>query len=283
MSLYWNYTAKNNVRSELYAPISSLATIVQLVSWQGERRGNNFPMLATLENLDSDGKVLKREIVKITEREGDTLTIERKAFPCLPSDDANTQGSVSFSFDIWDTISNYIAKEYIDVINNAINDIYDNGDERIKAIPTGWLWIEITDWNVRVGSEEFYFEGGTATLNDNTTNYVMLNGAGTIVIDTEGRNQNYVKVATIITGNGAITSIKQRKMDAVGWMLWGGGGFKIISNCKYNSEWLLKYFLADWEEFYLYYRNRKLVRITSWEKTYTITYNNGRLDFTQEN
>lgn len=281
MSLYWNYTAKNNVRSELYAPISSLATIVQLVSWQGERRGNNFPMLATLENLDSDGKVLKREIVKITEREGDTLTIERKAFPCLPSDDANTQGSVSFSFDIWDTISNYIAKEYIDVINNAINDIYDNGDERIKAIPTGWLWIEITDWNVRVGSEEFYFEGGTATLTDNATNYVMLNGAGTIVIDTEGRNQNYVKVATVITEDGGIVSIKQRKMDALGGLLGGSWGYKNISNCIYD-KWNLVYFLADGEEFILEYEKGLLHKITSWQKTYTINYKNGRLYNTVE-
>ena len=282
MSLYWNYTAKNNVRSELYAPISSLATIVQLVSWQGERRGNNFPMLATLENLDSDGKVLKREIVKITERNGDTLTIERKAFPCLPSDEANTQGSVSFSFDIWDTISNYIAKEYIDVINNAINDIYDNGDERIKAIPTGWLWIEITDGNVRVGSEEFYFEGGTATLTDNATNYVMLNGAGNIIVATDGRNQNYVKVATVITEDGAITSIKQWKMDALGGLLGGSGGYKNISDCVYDMHWQLVYFLADWEEFYINYSHGKITSIVSWLKTYTISYHGWKIAWSVE-
>lgn len=282
MSLYWNYTAKNNVRSELYAPISSLATIVQLVSWQGERRGNNFPMLATLENLDSDGKVLKREIVKITEREGDTLTIERKAFPCLPSDDANTQGSVSFSFDIWDTISNYIAKEYIDVINNAINDIYDNGDERIKAIPTGWLWIEITDGNVRVGSEEFYFVWWTTNLVDNATNYVMLNGAGNIIVATDGRNQNYVKVATVITEDGGITSIKQRKMDAVWGVLWGGSWFKNISNCEYN-KWKLVYFIADGEEFVLSYSKTWLLsKVVSGEKTYIIKYDKNKFVWSEE-
>lgn len=276
MSIYSNYEARNNVKSELYAPISSLATTVQVVSGEGERRGNVFPMIATLENVDGDGKVLKREIVVITGRDGDTLTITRKAFPCLPSDDSNVQGAVSFSFNIWDTISNYIAKEYLDVINKAINDLYDNGDERVKAIPTGGLGIEVTDWNVRVGSEEFYFEWGTATLNNNATNYVMLDGAGQIIIDTSGWNQQYLKVATIITSGGAITNIQQWKMDAVGGQLGWGGWFKNISNCIYKRG-LLVYFIADGEEYNLTYERGRVKTITSGEKTYTITYSRWRL------
>lgn len=281
MSIYSNYEARNNVKSELYAPISSLATTVQVASGEGERWGNIFPMLATLENVDGDGVVQKREIVKITARTGDVLTIVRKAFPCLPSDSANSQGSVSFSFNIWDTISNYIAKEYLDVINEAINDLYDNGDERIKAIPTGGLGIEVTDWNVRVGSEEFYFEWGTATLNNNATNYVMLDGAWQIIIDTSGWNQQYLKVATIITSGGNITSIQQWKIDAVGGQLGWSGGFRNISNCVYKRG-LLVYFIADWEEFNLTYEKGRVKTITSGEKTYTMTYASGKLVWSVE-
>lgn len=281
MSIYSNYEARNNVKSELYAPISSLATSIQVASWQWERRWNTFPMLATLENVDNNGIVQKREIVEITARSGDILTVVRKFAPCLASDNSNTQWLTSFSFDVGDTISNYIAKEYLDKINEAINDIYDNGDERIKAIPTWWLNIEITDWNVRVGSEEFYFPWRTATLNNNATNYVMLDGAWQIIIDTVWRNQQYLKVATIITSGGNITSIQQWKMDAVGGQLGGGGWFKNISNTFY-SWWFLKSFIADWEFYQLEYKKWTLSKIISWEKTYDIIYEKGRLSWTIE-
>lgn len=271
MSIYSNYEARNNVKSELYAPISSLATSIQVASWQWERRWNTFPMLATLENIDSNGVVQKREIVEITARSGDILTVVRKIAPCLASDTANTQWATSFSFNAGDMISNYIAKEYLDKINEAIDDLYDNWDERVKAIPTWWLNIEITDWNVRVWSEEFYFAWWTATLNNNATNYVMLDWAWQIFVDTEWRNQKYVKIATIITSWWAITNIKQWKIDAIWWEIGWWWWFKNISNCVYK-QWLLVYFIADGEEFNLTYERWRLKTIVSWEKTYTMTY-----------
>lgn len=271
MSLYANYNMRNNLSSELYAPISSSATTVQVKSWQWQRRWTDFPIIATLEKTNSEWKVLQREIVLITARTWDVLTISRKAFDCFPTDDDDVMMKKSRSFDEWDVLSNYVATEYIKKINDAIDDIYDNWDERIKAIPTWWLNIEITDWNVRVWSEEYYFAWWTATLNDNATNYVMLDWAWTIHIDTTWRNQQYVKVATIITSWWAITSIQQRKMDAIWWVLWWSAWFKNISNCQY-SWWLLIYFVADWEEFYLTYQAWRLKTITSWEKTYTMTY-----------
>lgn len=281
MSIYRNYEARNNVKSELYAPISSLATTVQVASWQWERWWNTFPMLATLENIDTSWVVQKREIVLITARSWDILTIIRKYAPCLPSDNDNTQWATSFSFDIWDSISNYIAKEYLDKINEAINDLYDNWDERIKAIPTWWLNIKITDWNVRVWSEEFYFAWWTATLNDNATNYVMLDWAWQIFIDTTWRNQQYLKVATIITSWWAITSIQQRKIDAIWWELWWWWWFKNISNTIYKG-WLLTYFIADWEEYNLTYKNWRLLTIQTWQKTYTMTYKGWKLVWSVE-
>ena len=281
MSLYRNYEARNNVKSELYAPISSLATTVQVATWQWDRWWNTFPMLATLENVDTNGVVQKREIVEITARSWDTLTIVRKFAPCLASDTANTQWATSFSFDAGDTISNYIAKEYLDKINQAIDDLYDNWDERIKAIPTWWLWIQVTDWNVRVWNEEFHYNWWTTTLTDNATNYVMLDWAWVIHIDTAGRNQKYTKVAKITTSWLAITNIEQWKIDAVGWEIWWQAWFKNVSNCVYEN-WFLVYFIADWEEFNLFYNKWNLYKIVSWEKTYIIDYQNWKLISTQE-
>lgn len=281
MSLYSNYTAINNLTSELYAPISSTATSLQVNSWEWERWWSTFPIIATLEKYDSSNKVSQREIVIITARSWDVLTITRKAFACFPTDDDTVLSLKARSFDAWDTISNYIAKEYLDVINEAIDDLYDNWNERIKAIATWWLWIEVTDWNVRVWSEEYYFEWWTATLTDDSTNYVMLDWAWNIIIDTTWRNQQYVKVATIITEDWAITWITQWKMDAVGGQLWWSWWFKNISDCVYK-RWLLVYFIADWEEYNLTYERGRLKTVTSGEKTYTMTYEWGKLVWSVE-
>lgn len=262
---------ENNVSSELNVPLWVLSTSVQVKQGQGQRRGTKFPILATLESFDTEGKCIKREWVKITAINGDVFTIQRKFFSCLANDEANVQGRLSFDFVIWDKISLYIPKEIIERLNNAIDDLYDNGNERIKALPTGWLGIEVTDGNVRVWAQEFYYEGGTATLNDNATNYVMLNGASQIVIDTAGWNQKFVKIATIKTQNGAITDIKQWKMDAIGGEIGGWGGFKNVSQCKYRG-WNLVQFLADGERYNLTYQSGKLKTVKTGEKTYTITY-----------
>lgn len=271
MSRYSQYTAINNLSSEIYAPISSTATSLQLKDWEWERRWTIFPIVATIESFDNNWNVLKREIVIITARSGDVLTITRKAFECFPTDDDNSLSFKSRSFDAGDKISNYIAKEYIDRISIAIVDLYNNWNDRIFCKDEWWLDISITAWNVRVWSEEFAFAWWTTTLTDDATNYVMLDWTWTIHISTSWRNQQYVKVATIITSWWAITSIQQWKMDAIWWVLWWSSWFKNISNCVYKW-WLLVSFVADWEAFTLTYQSWRLKTIVSWEKTYTMTY-----------
>ena len=268
---YDQFILKNNVFAELYAPISSLATTIQVKSWQGARFWNAFPQLLTLENFDQNWKVLKREIVKLTGVTWDYLTIERGAYPCPPSDDANGQGQATFSFDADDKISLYIPKEIFDRIADAIIDLYDNWNDRVFITWTGGLWIQITAWNVRVWNEEFEYSWWTATLVNNATNYVMLDWAWTIVIDTAWRDQKKVKVATIITSGGQIQSMKRRKIDAIGGELGGGGWFKNISNCVYKRG-LLVQFIADWQEWNLTYEKWRIKTATTGEKTYTMTY-----------
>lgn len=278
---YDQYILKNNVFAEIYAPISSLATTIQVKSWQGARFWNAFPQLLTLENFDDTWKVLKREIVKLTGVSGDYLTVVRGFAPCPPSDDANGQWQSTFSFNADDKISLYIPKEIFDRIADAIVDLYDNGNDRVFITWTGWLWIQITAWNVRVGSEEFEYNGWTATLNDNATNYVMLDGAWTIVIDTTWRDQQKAKIATIITSGGEITSLKRWKMDIIGGVLWWSSWFKNISSCVYKN-WLLVSFIADGEAFTLTYQSWRLKTIVSGEKTYTMTYKGWKLIWSVE-
>lgn len=273
---YDQYILKNNVFAEIYAPISSLATTIQVKSWQGARFWNSFPQLLTLENFDDNWKVLKREIVKLTGVAGDVLTVVRGFAPCPPSDDANGQSQSTFSFNADDKISLYIPKEIFDRIADAIVDLYDNGNDRVFVSWTGGLWIQITAWNVRVWNQEFEFAWWTATLTDNATNYVMLDWSWTIAIDTTWRDQKKVKVATIITSGGEIQSMKRRKIDAIGGELGGGGWFKNISNCVYKN-WLLVQFIADWQQRDLTYQKWRVKTATTGEKTYTMTYSKWKL------
>lgn len=273
MSRYQQYEIKNNIFWTLAVWISSLSTSIQLTTGQWARFSAN--MLATLEHTENN-KITKREIVLITAVNWDVLTVTRKYEACPPDDDSNTSGKTSFSFDWDDTISAYITKWHFDNISRSINDLYDNWNDRLVAMPTWWLWIQITAWNVRVWNQEFSYNWWTATLTDNATNYIMLDWAWTIIIDTSWRNQQYNKIATAITSWWAITSLYQWKIDSIGWQIGWDAWFKNITSTTY-TKWYLTQFIADWQEYNLTYELWRVKTIQSWEKTYTMTYYNGRL------
>lgn len=70
--------------------------------------------------------VLKREIVRVTGRTGDTLTIVRSAGTCLPDDTSNTPGTTAFSFSTGDIVTLTVTAE-------TIKDIQ---DELMTKLPT---------------------------------------------------------------------------------------------------------------------------------------------------
>lgn len=178
---YTNYAMKNNVFGTLSAPISSLATTIQLNTGQGQRF--TADMLATLESMEGN-KVIKREMVLITNVAGDTLTVVRKYAPCPSSDDANTQGQVSYSFSADDTISVYISKEHFDKLYGSINDLYDNGTNKLRTEVVSGLQIKVNPGSVLVGSAYYDFAGDTITLTNNATNYVEIDEDGLLVSNT---------------------------------------------------------------------------------------------------
>lgn len=274
MSRYTNFDMANNVFGTLSTPISSLATTIQVSTGQGARFAVN--MLATLEHMEGN-KVTKREIVLITNISGDSLTVVRKYAQCPSNDDANTQSQVSYSFDPDDSLNAYIAKEHFTQISQSINDLMDNGNDRLWVKPNGGLSIIVTAGNARVGTSEIYYAGGTATLTDNATNYVELTGAGTINVSTIGWDTKFDKLAKITTSGGAITNIEHWKMDTVWGVMSASAGFKNVSNCVYNNKWELVQFTADSVQYNLTYERGALKTISFGEALYTMTYSNGRL------
>lgn len=216
---YSNFIMKNNVHATLSTAISSVATTIQLTAWQWSRFWTTFPQIATIESFDENWKVMKREIVKITARNGDNLTVVRAFAPCPENDDANSQSQSAISFNPDDQISLYIPKEIFDKISQSMNDIYDNGTNNMRTDVVSWLQVEVNPWSVLVWSAYYDFAGWTITLTDNATNYLEVDEDGKLANNTTGRNEQNAKLAIIMTANGSVTKIKDRRLWTVWWKI----------------------------------------------------------------
>lgn len=218
---YSNFIMKNNVHATLSTALSSIATTIQLTTGQWARFWTEFPQIATLESFDWDWKVVKREIVQITARNDDDLTVVRAFAPCPANDDANSQSQSSVSFSADDQISLYIPKEIFDKIAKSLNDIYDNWTNKLRTELVSWLQVEVNPWSVLVWSAYYDFAGWTITLTDNATNYLEIDEDWNIANNTSGRNDENAKLAIITTAGGSVTNIQDWRLWTVGWKIGG--------------------------------------------------------------
>lgn len=218
---YSNFIMKNNVHATLSTALSSVATTIQLTTGQWARFWTEFPQIATLESFDDTWKVVKREIVQITARNDDDLTVVRAFAPCPANDDANSQSQSSVSFSADDQISLYIPKEIFDKILQSMNDIYDNGTNNMRTDIVSWLQVEVNPWSVLVWSAYYDFAGWTITLTDNATNYLEIDEDWNLANNTTGRNDENTKLAIITTASGSVTKIQDWRLWTVGWKIGG--------------------------------------------------------------
>lgn len=109
------YTPQNNAQGQLLAGISAGAGTLILQSGQGGRFPSVYPYLLEIKQLDTVAPyaVVKREIVRVTNRVGDTLTIVRSAGTCLPDDSSNTPGTTAFAFSASDIVTLTVTAETI--------------------------------------------------------------------------------------------------------------------------------------------------------------------------
>lgn len=123
-----NFVPSNNAQGQLIAGISAWAGTMILQTGQGARFPSTFPYLCEIKQVDTIAPfaVLKREIVRVTGRTGDTLTIVRSAGTCLPDDTSNTPGTTAFSFSTGDIVTLTVTAE-------TIKDIQ---DELMTKLPT---------------------------------------------------------------------------------------------------------------------------------------------------
>ena len=131
-----NYETENNSFSYLAIALSADATTLQVNDW--DIFPQNWPFILTLEHYDDDWNCVKREIVKATERDWNTLTVVRWFEQCVADDTANpkTLQQAQFNFVAWDSVSLTLTSELITDIQNEITRQLDNLETAQSCITT---------------------------------------------------------------------------------------------------------------------------------------------------
>lgn len=113
---------ENEAYSLLASGISNSALSLQVTTWEWDLFATTFPFLACIEQFDVDNIVIKREIVKVTNRVWDIATIVRSFGTCVQSDLASprVQGNTAYQFATWSKISNYVIAEDIQDVKNEV-------------------------------------------------------------------------------------------------------------------------------------------------------------------
>ena len=131
-----NYKTENNVYSYLAIALSSDATTIQVND--GDIFPTSWPFILTIEHYDDDWNCVKREIVKGTARDNNTITIVRAFEECVADDTSNpkTLQQSPFNFVAWDSVSLTLTSELVTDIQNEITRQLDNLETAQECINT---------------------------------------------------------------------------------------------------------------------------------------------------
>lgn len=116
------YQNSNNASSKLITDISASATTLLITDWDQDLFPTQFPYLLTIEHLNTEEKVITREIVRVTSSAQNSLVVERWAWICVQDDTATNrvQWNTAHSFSSWDSISLYWTSEQVRDIQNKL-------------------------------------------------------------------------------------------------------------------------------------------------------------------
>lgn len=167
-----------------------------------------------------------------------------------------------------------ITADRLQDINQDIDDLYTNGNDRVRVAVISGLQIQVFPGAFRVWNVNGQFAWSVNTLTDNAVNYISLTSAGLINISTVWRNANNANVSKVTTASWSVTAIEQRKPDVFGWLFWTG--FRSFSSPVYDMYWKLTSFVWDWTSYSLTYHSPsgKVASVSNGVNTRTMTYSN---------
>lgn len=131
-----NYKTENNSFSYLAIALSSDSTTIQVNDW--DIFPATWPFILTIEHYDDSNNCVKREIVKATERDNNTITVVRAFEECVADDTANpkTLQQSPFNFVAGDSVSLTLTSELVTDLQNEITRQLNNLETAQSCITT---------------------------------------------------------------------------------------------------------------------------------------------------
>lgn len=131
-----NYKTENNSFSYLAIALSSDSTTIQVNDW--DIFPATWPFILTIEHYDDSNNCVKREIVKATARDNNTITVVRAFEQCVADDTANpkTLQQSPFNFVAGDSVSLTLTSELVTDLQNEITRQLNNLETAQTCITT---------------------------------------------------------------------------------------------------------------------------------------------------
>jgi len=241
------YNLVDNWYLQLANSISpSIATInvvfPTLYTWNKTLPTDNW--IGTLVKYWVDGNPSKMEKVYVTATSGTTLTVTRGyLWDGAQSFDANDYLFLNIVAEHIDDLHTRIDEVELDK-QDQLDDLYEEGTHRLRVYRlTGdpALQVRIGTGSYRVGSIDWLYAGGTLTVSNNVTTYVMINSGWVIQTSTSAWDGQYARLAIVVSSGGVITSITNYKSDSVGGDFGGvpTGAINIWSTNTSPTGWFL--------------------------------------------
>lgn len=192
------YTGTNLAIGQLLGGISNSSGTLILATGQGGLFPSAFPFKLKIEQFDAQSRVIKREIVKCTNRVGDTFTITRSNEACPADYSAVTQTTTAFAFNSGDTVSLAVTADAIDDIQDEVETkLAKAGDTMTgalklaqgvtiasatttdlsaatgNALTISWTTTINSFWTVTAGAEYTLTFSGILTLTYNVTSMIL--------------------------------------------------------------------------------------------------------------
>lgn len=121
----------------------------------------------------------------------------------------------------------------VNKINDDLDNLFANGSDRGRvrlALSETPLAVDISPFTYFVGSAQGLHLGVTDLLvTDDAINYIEINSAGTISVNTTGWDGEKAHLAIVTAADGEITEIEVLRPDIIGGDLSGGSQVNIVN------------------------------------------------------
>lgn len=149
--VFQKFKGINDLETKILVPITWSSNTVILDTWEWLKWWSAFPIKWCFISFDSQNRIVKKEVINVTWRTDDILSITRAVEKCKTSYNATTLENIAFSFDNWDYLFNFISAWVFDDINDEIMNkqatlISWTNIKRINWSSILWYWDLSVSW-----------------------------------------------------------------------------------------------------------------------------------------